>query len=276
MSDDADGADFSRQVSPACEILDPSDPDAIAAKPPEKVIDAKTFFQVGHHEGVWSEYDDRGVPTKNIKKKKPTKKEKEQLESDYLDASKAYQKYLKDVETWEQAKVDAEKALKKSDRLRWVFRQVGEKQSPIDPDDMETIIKLMGWKALSPKEFKVVTKGMGEIATDGKVELASLRTYVRDTMPLQLLEARLTTESLDTVELEDLYSPRTWRGKLEADPPPKAKKKSTAASPRAKSTSGKLSARGSTSARGKSTSGTSPRASKGNTSARGKKESVKK
>ena len=40
--------------------------------------------QVGEHEGKWSEYDDRGVPAKNLKKKKPTKKEKEVLEAEYL------------------------------------------------------------------------------------------------------------------------------------------------------------------------------------------------
>jgi len=239
--------------------LDPNDPDAIAAQPPPKVIDAKTFFTVGNHEGKWSEYDERGVPTKNIKKKKPTKKEKDQLETEYLEQSKAYQKYLKDVEQWEQAKLDSEQGLKKSDRLRWSFRQVGQKHEPIEPDEMETIIKLMGWKALSEKESKVVRKGMTEIANaSGQVELEALRVYVRDVMPVQLLEERLMCEQLDSIELEDLYSPRTWRRKLDENPPPKKK-----ASPRGS----KLSPRGGsqarkTSARGKSTTvkeGQSPR-----------------
>lgn len=223
-------------VVPA-EVLDPNDPDVIANSPPAKAIDAKTYFQVGHHEDKWSEFDERGVPTKNMKKKKPTKKEKDALETEYLDASKAYQKYLKDVENWEQAKLDAEKALKKSDRLRWSFRQVGEKHSPIDPDDMETINKLMGWNAFTPKEFKVVKKGVTDIAnTDSQVELEALRVYVRDAMPIQLLEDRLACEQLDAIELEELYSPRTWRGKLEAEPPPMTRKvKEKKTSPRGQS-----------------------------------------
>lgn len=209
------------------DALDPTDPDAIAAAPPAKVLDAKTWFQVGKHEGMWSEYDDRGVPAKNVKKKKPTKKEKEVLEVEYLDASKGYQKYMKDVETWEQAKLDSEKALKKSDRLRWSFRQVGQKHDPIDPDEMETIMKFMGWKALGSKEFKVLKKGVTEIANEsGQIDLESLRVYVREVMPIQLLEERLATDRLETIELEDLYSPRAWRKKLEDDPPPSSKKKS--------------------------------------------------
>jgi len=207
--------------------LDPTDPDAIAAAPPGKVLDAKTWFQVGEHEGKWSEYDDRGVPAKNMKKKKPTKKEKEVLEAEYLDASKAYQKYMKDVEAWEQSKLDSEKALKKSDRLRWSFRQVGQKHDPIEPDEMETIIKFMGWKSLGLKEFKVIKKGLTEIANEsGQIDLESLRVYVREVMPIQLLQERLSTDRLDTIELEDLYSPRSWRKKLEEDPPPSKKKKS--------------------------------------------------
>lgn len=225
--------------------LDPNDPDAIAACPPAKAIDAKTFFQVGLHEGKWSEYDERGVPVKNIKKKKPTKKEKEGLESEYLDASKAYQKYLKDVENWEQSKLDSEKQLKKADRLRWAFRQVGQKHEPISPDELETIIKLMGWKALSGKEFRILKKGLGEIASfNGQVELEALRVFVRDVMPIALLEERLMSEQLDSIELEDLYSPRTWRRKVAEDPPPKKQNKS---SPRGK-TSPRLSGRRSSTA----------------------------
>jgi len=244
--------------------LPANDPDAIVARPPEKVIDAKTYFQVGEHEGKWSEYDERGVPLKNAKKKKPTKKEKEVLETEYLDASKAYQKYLKDVENWEQAKLDSEKALQKSDRLRWSFRQVGQKHDPIDPDEMETIIKLMGWKKLSVREAKVIKKGLTEIASSGgQVELEALRKYVKETMPLQLLEDRLLSGQLDHVELEDLYSPRTWRGKLEADPASKKSKTSPRGSSARKTSSARKGASGNKD--GKS----SPRGGSGGTSARG-------
>lgn len=239
---------------------DPTDPDTIAQRPPAKAIDAKTFFQVNHHEGKWSEYDERGVPMKNIKKKKPTKKEKDALETEYLDASKAYQKYLKDVENWEQAKLDAEAGLKKSDRLRWAFRQVGEKQAPIDPDDMETIVKLMGWMPLTSREFRVVKKGVIEVANVDvlhSIELDALRVFVKDTMPILLMEDRLLSEQLDAIELEELYSPRMWRGKLQEEPPPSKKKKSPRSSPRGKegasprSSVKKPTGGGSSSARGK-------------------------
>lgn len=252
--------------------LDPNDPDAIAACPPEKVIDAKTHFQIGKHEGMWSEYDDRGVPQKNIKKKKPTKKEKDALETEYLDASKAYQKYMKDVENWEQSKLDSEKALKKSDRLRWSFRQVGEKHAPIEPDDMEHIIKLMGWLPLTQAEFKVVKKGLLGVAVqvDGsaKVQLEALRVYVRDVMPIDLLEqSRLMSDQLDAIELEELYSPRTWRKKLEDDPP--KKKKSPRGSAR-KDTSSK-SPRNNASPRGSARKQTMDKGAKAAASPRGKK-----
>lgn len=226
------------------------DPDSIATRPPPKAIEVRTFFQTGSHEGKWSEYDDRGVPSKNLKKKKPTKKEKDQLEAEYLEASKAYQKYLKDVETWEQAKLDSEKELKRSDRLRWSFRQVGQKHEPINANEMETIIKFMGWKALNAREFKVVTKGLSMIAnSDGQIELEALRKYVAEVMPLQLLEDRLLGDQLDSIELEDLYSPRTWRRKVEEDPPARkgsGSARSAKVSPRrsGRKVTGQLSARG--------------------------------
>jgi len=201
--------------------VDKTDPDYIAEHPPPaKAPDPKQFFQVGDHEGKWAEYDERGVPTKNMKKKKTSKKEKEALEVEYLDATKAYQKYLKSVEQWEQSKLDAEKALKGTDRLRWAFRQIGEKHDPIEADDMEQIVKLMGWKTLTPKELTVVKKGLSEIFNaDGHIELPALRLYVKESMPMQLLEVRLNADSLDAFKVDDVYSPRTWRNKVEADPP---------------------------------------------------------
>lgn len=250
------------------EGLDPNDPDAIALCPPVKAIDAKTYFQTGKHEGQWSEYDDRGVPTKNMKKKKPTKKEKDVLETEYLDQTKAYQKYLNDVEKWEQSKLDAEKALKKSDRLRWAFRQIGEKQEPIEPDDMETIVRLMGWQALSPKEFKVVKKGVTAIAnSNGRVELEALRVYVAEAMAIQLMEELLKCDELDAIEVEELYSSRTWRGKLEEDPPPSAAKKSKSSSPRSSKTSKDKAGSGSaaSSAKKKAATSQSPVSARGTT-----------
>jgi len=293
-SSDRDSAEMGDEAAVPEEVdpnLDPSDPDTIAQRPPPKAIDAKTYFQVNHHEGKWSEYDERGVPQKNIKKKKPTKKEKDALETEYLDASKAYQKYLKDVENWEQAKLDAEKGLKKSDRLRWSFRQVGEKMLPIDPDDMETIVKLMGWFPLTAREFKVVKKGLNEIVNpDSQIELDALRGYVRDVMPILLMEDRLLCEQLDAIELEELYSPRTWRGKIQEAPPPSKKKSPRSArggqdssrSPRSsvkKPTGGGSSARGGgSSARGRKSvksTGEAPAATAPSPRGKGKKSDKK-
>jgi len=207
------------------EIVDITDPDYIAANAPTKVVDAKTFFQIGAHEGKWSEYDDRGVPAKSIKKKKPTKKEKEVLEAELIEAQNCYQKYLKEVEKWEQSKLDAEKSLKKTDRIRWAFRQIGEKLGPIDPDDMETLVKLMGWKNMSAKEIKIAQTGVCEFANlDGRIELERLRGYMKETMPLQLLEERFSSDRVESFPLERVYSPRTWRKKMEDDPPPMSRK----------------------------------------------------
>lgn len=200
--------------------LDPHDPDAIAARPPPKAIEPRTYFQVGQHDSKWSEFDERGVPVRNLKKKKPPKKEREVIEAEYLDANRTYKKYLLDVQHWEQAKLDSEAALKQKDRLRWAFRQVGGKYDPIAPDEMETIVPLMGWKALPENDFKVVRKGLENIANNGQVELEDLRVYIADTMPIELLQERLLSEQLDSIKLEDLYSPRTWRKKLDENPPP--------------------------------------------------------
>lgn len=219
------------------EIVDTNDPDYIAANAPAKVVDGKTYFQTGAHEGKWSEYDDRGVPSKNIKKKKPTKKEKEQLETEYIDAQNAYQKYLKEVEKWEQAKLDAEKSLKKNDRLRWAFRQIGEKLEPIDADDMETLVKLMGWKNMSSKEIKIIQTGVCEFSNlDGRIELERLRAYMKETMPVQLLEERFFSDRIESFPLDRVYSPRTWRKKIEDDPPPMSRRQMSPRSPGRKTT----------------------------------------
>jgi len=198
-----------------------NDPDYIALHPPCKVGDPKQHFTTGIHDGKWSEYDERGVPAKSIKKKKPTKKEKDQLEQEYLDVSKAYQKYLKDVEAWEQSKVDAEAELEKTDKLRWAFRRIGEKTAPIALEDFEQFVKNMGWTPLSKKELVATRKGLQEsLNRDGKLELEALRIYLRDSMRATLLEVRLGLEHLDDVNPDDFYSPRTWRKKLEQNPCP--------------------------------------------------------
>merc|ERR1711879_409602 len=100
------------------------------------------------------EYDERGVPTRNAKKKKPTKKERDQLEQEYLDCKKLWVQYQLDVEAWEQSKVDAENALEKTDRLRWAFRQVGsDKNAPIQVEELDDLFRIMGWQRLSESEL---------------------------------------------------------------------------------------------------------------------------
>lgn len=236
MAEDAEGAD-----------IDPNDPDSIASNPPIKAVDPKQHFQLGTNQGKWLEYDDRGVPTKNIKKKKPTKKEKDALEAEYLEAKKRYQQYLKDVEAWEQQKLDAESALEKSDKLRWAFRQVGsDKKSPIAVEEIEDLFRIMGWDHFSKKEMSTMKKVAADlVGGSDQLDLDALRVYTAEHMPVLLLEARLGAESLGTLNPEDTYSPRTWRRKLEEYDGPglgskakKEKKSTKSSSPRA-STSAK-------------------------------------
>jgi len=180
------------------------------------VVDPQQFFQVGEHDGKWSEYDERGVPTKNNKKKKPSKKEKDGLESEFLEAKKAHAQYLKDIEEWEQRKINAESALEKTDPLRWAFRKVGELNDPISVDDFEELFKILGWNRMSRREVSAAKKvAQGCCDTEGKLDLQALRTFTRDMLPSCLLEERLNGDHLDDINPEDMYSPRTWRKKLE-------------------------------------------------------------
>lgn len=242
-----------------------NDPDVIAVNPPKPVSDPKQFFQVGAHEGKWSEYDERGVPQKNAKKKKLTKKEKDQLETEFLEAKKAHAMYLKAVTDWEQRKVNAEAALERTDRLRWAFRQVGEdKTTPIMIDELEELFRLMGWEKLTKKEATALKKGAQSITeSDGKLGLDALRVYTREQMPVILLEERLNLDSIDDIVVEDYYSPRSWRRKLEDF--------DGGASPRSKGKRGTRA--GQSTLRGKKSTagGASPRAGGGDASPRSKK-----
>jgi hypothetical protein len=270
--------------------VDTSDPDYIAAHPPEKVADPKTYFQEGKHADQWCEYDDRGVPTKNAKKKKPTKKERDALEAEFLDAKREHQQYVKDVEEWEQAKVDAESALEKTDQLRWAFRRVGNKidrNLPISPDELTEFFEHMGWNNLGGKQISAMKKAGTKVAEkgDGMISLEVLREFVSDTVPIVLIEERLKSGLMEEFLVEEVYSPRTWRGKLDNDPPPlsaRGKNGTGSKSPRG----GATSPRGRASDARKSTSGkmkketsskgpASPRGGKGDgsQSARGKKKS---
>mmetsp|Transcript_79960 Transcript_79960/g.232149 ORF Transcript_79960/g.232149 Transcript_79960/m.232149 type:complete len:295 (-) Transcript_79960:105-989(-) len=196
---------------------DANDPDVIAAHPPEKAVDPKLHFQVGENEGKWSEYDDRGVPTKNSKKRKPTKKEKDNLEAEFLDAKKKYQQYLKDVEEWQKQLVEAEASLEYSDKLRWAFRQIGpDKKSPIVIDELEDIFRIAGWDELSKREVGRIKKSAAEFADEeNRLDLEALRKFTSLQMPVLLLEERLSGDAVNDLALADLYSPRTWRKKLE-------------------------------------------------------------
>lgn len=214
---------------------DPEDPDYIAQNPPEKVIDCMRYFQVGEHEGKWSEYDDRGVPVKNIKKKKLAKKEQQQVEAEYAAHKKKYDQYLQDVGTWEQAKVDAEAGLETTDPLRWAFRQLGEdKNEPIEVDSLGELFDLMGW-TLGKGELKAVKQDSGKMAVDSYLDLETLRAYVNENLPKCILEVRLATKAVNTFDVDQVYSPRTWRLMAAEDGSPRDKKKkksSEVASPR--------------------------------------------
>lgn len=193
------------------------DPDYIAATPPDKIHEPSEHFKIGDHLDLWIEFDERGVPTKNAKKKKPTKKEKDDLEQEYLVAKKNYLGYLKDVEVWEQKKVDSEGSLERSDKFRWAFRQVGpEKNAPLEIDELDELLQIMGWAKISLSELSVVKKGaMGIANGETKLELNALRTFVKETLPMLLLEERLMMANVDDLNPEDIYSPRSWRRRLD-------------------------------------------------------------
>jgi len=197
---------------------DVNDPDYIAAHPPEKVVDPKTFFKTGENEGKWSEYDERGVPCRTAKKKKPSKKEKDALEVQYLDAKRKYQQYLQEVQAHNLKKIEAENALEQSDVLRWAFRQIGDKNAPIVPDELEELWQLLGYN-LRKREISALKKVATEDSTsDGEISLEALRTFTWERMAARVLEERLNRDAFDEIDVEALRSPRAWRRRLEAEP----------------------------------------------------------
>lgn len=203
---------------------DSKDPDYIALHPPAQVVNPRDHFKTGANEGKWGEYDDRGVPVKTIKKKKLSKKEKDGLETEYLQARQKHQQYLLDYTSWEQKQVDAENELERTDRLRWAFRQVstGGKQEPISVEELETFFGVMGWDSMSKREVTMLKKAADESSDDGFLSIEAIREFCKTVMPVRLLEDRL---SRDDTKVEDYYSPRTWRRKLGDDDDAKKVKK---------------------------------------------------
>mmetsp|Transcript_107662 Transcript_107662/g.213952 ORF Transcript_107662/g.213952 Transcript_107662/m.213952 type:complete len:261 (+) Transcript_107662:114-896(+) len=198
---------------------DENDPDYIAAHPPEKVVDPKTFFKTGENEGKWSEYDERGVPSRTAKKKKPSKKEKDALEVQYLDAKRKYQQYLQEVQAHNLRKMEAEAALEQSDVLRWAFRKIGDKNSPIILDELEEFFQLVGWGNLRKREISALKKvASEESSSDGEISLEALRTFTQERMAARLIEERLNRDVFEDIEVQALRSPRAWRRRLEAEP----------------------------------------------------------
>eukprot|EP00746_Dinoflagellata_sp_MGD_P162363 gnl/MRDRNA2_/MRDRNA2_89896_c0_seq1.p1 gnl/MRDRNA2_/MRDRNA2_89896_c0~~gnl/MRDRNA2_/MRDRNA2_89896_c0_seq1.p1 ORF type:complete len:448 (-),score=123.21 gnl/MRDRNA2_/MRDRNA2_89896_c0_seq1:34-1377(-) len=215
---------------------DENDPDYLAKNPPAKVVDPKAYFQTGEHEGKWSEYDDRGVPLKNAKKKKLAKKEKDAVEAEYTAHKKKYDQYMADVGTWEQAKIDAEAALETTDMIRWAFRQLGEdKNEPIEVDQLGELFDLMGW-TLGKGELSAIKKDSAKVSVDSMLDLESLRSYVNKDLPNCILDVRLSSSAINKFDVDQLYSPRTWRLLAQDDASPrgdKKKKKKDSSSPRA-------------------------------------------
>merc|ERR1712125_223922 len=148
------------------------------------------------------------------------KKQKDELEQQYLDAKKKHGEYCNSVREWKQRQLDAEAALEKTDRFRWCFRQVGlDKNSPIEESELVELLKLLGYVGISESELGVVRKEALKTANqEGKLDMDSLRIFVKETFPMLLLEERLrTNERCSTFEPTELYSPRTWRLKLGKD-----------------------------------------------------------
>lgn len=197
---------------------DLDDPDYIAATPPLRVDDPRDHFQKGAHEGLWMEFDERGVPMRNIKKKKPAKKERDDLEQEYLNAKKGHLTFLKDIELWEQKKVDAEAALEKRDKFRWAFRRIGDQMNdPLHVEELEDFLRIMEWDKLNDKEMKAVLKNADRATnSEGRLELGPLRNFAKEQIPALVLEERLgKIDSNAVLQVAKIYSPRSWRKQLE-------------------------------------------------------------
>lgn len=198
---------------------DVNDPDYIAAHPPEKVVDPKTFFKTGENEGKWSEWDERGVPSKTSKKKKPSKKEKDALEVQYLDAKRKYQQYLQEMQAFNLKKIEAENSLEQSDPIRWAFRKIGDdKNAPIVLEELEEFFQMLNWNNLRKREVSALKKVVSESSVDGEVSLEDLRTFMKDKMAPRLVEERLNRDIFEDIDVKALRSPRAWRRRLEAEP----------------------------------------------------------
>eukprot|EP00434_Breviolum_minutum_P016255 symbB.v1.2.014325.t1/scaffold1046.1/size141965/3 len=176
-------------------------------------VDLKLHFQSGEHAGQWGGFDDRGVPHLNSKGKKLTRKEKELVETEYMAAKKRCQQQLKAWDDWENRLSQAEKALKRQDRVRWAYRAAGtSKHDILQPEDLKVFIAKMGWDAFGKADFetfqKAVVDGNGE-----HVLLQDIRNYMAGQMPPEFLENRME-HFFDQHGVEGLHSPRTWRHKL--------------------------------------------------------------
>ncbi|CAE7576778.1 unnamed protein product [Symbiodinium natans] len=191
------------------------DPDDIAACPPPEAQEAKLHFQTGEHIGRWSGFDERGVPHLNAKGKKLTKQEKELVETEYLEAKKAYQQQLKAKEQWERTLDDAERRLRDKDRVRWAYRAAGpSKHALLHVDDLEDFVKKMGWEPFSHADMEAlqsVAARQGEEMEE--LLLEDVRHFISEEMASRFLDNRLD-HFFRIKTVEDVHSPRTWRGKL--------------------------------------------------------------
>eukprot|EP00933_Yihiella_yeosuensis_P035973 TRINITY_DN2966_c0_g2_i3.p1 TRINITY_DN2966_c0_g2~~TRINITY_DN2966_c0_g2_i3.p1 ORF type:complete len:272 (-),score=76.34 TRINITY_DN2966_c0_g2_i3:2529-3344(-) len=199
------------------EEVDEEDPDYLEAHPPEEIPTPQQHFELGSHAGKWSEYDERGVPIKNMSKKKPSRKEKESMEAEYMEAKRKYQQYLKDVAIWDDKKVEAERLLQKKDPMRWAFRRVGpDKHAPVPVIDLKDFYSRMGWDAPSWKEMLAIKKAALRVADEDEcLSLEVLREFVKHELPRCLLESRLEG-NLNDIDVLDTFSPRGWRRVIEA------------------------------------------------------------
>jgi len=212
------------------------DPDYILKNPPEEQTDPSVYFKTGIHDGKWTEWDDKGIPTKNDKKKKLAKKEIEAVTTEWQQQKAKFEQYQQDVENWKQRQIDAEAALEKTDRLRWCFRQLGDdKNEPIGVSEVSELFAKMGWD-MTKNEIKAVEKDILQVAEDDEtLGLKSLRDYI-DGGKLShcMLDLKMRHNEIIEYDVVSLYSPRSWRKKLDEEDAGdrKKKKKKDDASPR--------------------------------------------
>jgi len=90
----------------------------------------------------------------------------------------------------------------------------------------EKFVAKIGWEPMNGKDLSAAKKAAADFADDeNKMTLEDVRHFVNEVLAKSLLEVRVGS-TVGGLAPEDVYSPRTWRRKLEEDPPDMQRTKS--------------------------------------------------